>query len=402
VLANILDSISLSDFRTEYAGKQFFHAVGERSRFTHLLPWAELNAILRHHRLDVPRLRLIKEGKALPAPSFIQYSPSRRPPYNVVPRLRAADLTAHLRSGATLVIDSVDELHEPVTQLAQSIEAGLGSRIQVNMYAGWRKSHGFDLHWDDHDVFILQVSGRKHWKVYPFTREHPLPKDSAHKGSPPQESIWEGTLEEGQVLYIPRGWWHVAIPLDEPTLHLTVGVHNRKGVDLLSWFQDRLTEDASVRQDLPRHASSFDKAVYMERLQNAFSARWKPELLDEYFAYIDARAPIRATFSLPFSATPEILPASQEAYELQWLPAQHLDFEPKTNETIEFLFSKKTWRFAAAAKPLLDYLQATRRCSLTALQQASSPAIAPAVVERFVRELVVAGLLAVRTLEEAG
>ena len=47
-------------------------------------------------------------------------------------------------------------------------------------------------------------------------------------------------LEAGDLLYIPRGWWHVAMPLDEPTLHLTVGVNNLTGADFLRWFADRL------------------------------------------------------------------------------------------------------------------------------------------------------------------
>ena len=54
------------------------------------------------------------------------------------------------------------------------------------------------------------------------------------------------------LLYIPRGWWHVATPLDEPTLHLTVGVNNPNGADFLAWYVDRLKTSEDVRRDLPQ------------------------------------------------------------------------------------------------------------------------------------------------------
>ena len=114
----------------------------------------------------------------------------------------------------------------PITDIAESLERLFRVRIQVNAYAGWRTSHGFDLHWDDHDVFILQVAGRKQWKVYGMTRKYPLAVDVEPTVEKPDAPLWEGMLEDGDLLYIPRGWWHVATPLDEPTLHLTVGVNN--------------------------------------------------------------------------------------------------------------------------------------------------------------------------------
>src|SRR3954447_25888016 len=214
-LAEVLTPFSVGEFTQKYFGKRFFHSPGTPGRFAGLLPWSDLNQLLRHTRLDVPRLRLMQEGKAVPPESFITYQASRRRPDLRVPRLRSASLTKHLRDGATLIVDAVDELCQPVTELAEDMECALRTRIQVNMYAGWRRSHGFDLHWDDHDVLILQVSGRKHWKVYPMSRAHPLPQDNTRKFPPPDAPLWEGLLDDGSMLYIPRGWWHVALPLDE-------------------------------------------------------------------------------------------------------------------------------------------------------------------------------------------
>ena len=79
--------------------------------------------------------------------------------------------------------------------------------------------------------------------------------------------LWEGMLNDGDMLYIPRGWWHVATPLDEPTLHLTVGVNNPTGADLLSWFVDRLRASEDVRRDLPLFGRAEDQTALMDRLR---------------------------------------------------------------------------------------------------------------------------------------
>jgi ribosomal protein L16 Arg81 hydroxylase len=156
--------------------------------------------------------------------------PNRRNTSRAIPRLKSAELTRELREGATLVLDNVDELYRPIRRVAESLERIFRVRIQVNSYSGWRSSHGFDVHWDDHDVFVLQVAGSKHWKIYGATRRYPLARDVELADNAPTEILWEQTLRNGDLLYIPRGWWHVATPLDEPTLHLTVGVGNPTGL----------------------------------------------------------------------------------------------------------------------------------------------------------------------------
>jgi len=116
---------------------------------------------------------------------------------------------------------------------------------------------------------------------------------------PPETALWEGMLEDGDMLYIPRGWWHVAVPLNEPTLHLTIGVHQLTGLDFLSWYADRLRTSVSVRQDLPRLGTAEDREMRLERIRDVWEQSWNPGLLDEYFADVDSRAPSRPHFGLP-------------------------------------------------------------------------------------------------------
>jgi ribosomal protein L16 Arg81 hydroxylase len=227
-LEHILSPISTNEFIERHFGKSFLHVPGSKGKFGDLVPWNKLNQILEEHRLEPPRLRLYQAGKPIVPEKYLTRDGWRS-------RLQAAELTNLLAQGATLIVDAFDELYRPVRELAVALERVFRIGVQANLYAGWRTDQGFDCHYDDHDTVILQIAGRKHWKVYRPTRLYPLEKerDVEVAKEPTEDPIWDNVLEDGDMLYIPRGWWHVVYPVDEPTLHLTVGLRNHRGLDLL-------------------------------------------------------------------------------------------------------------------------------------------------------------------------
>lgn len=395
-LEKLLGPVSVEEFLASTWGQTYRHIRGWPGKFAHLLPWNQLNEILRQHRLDFPRLRLVLDGASLPASSYLRYTTSgrRRTP---IPRLQPVKLTHQLRRGATLVLDAVDELYRPLEELASGLELFFREHVQINTYAGWHTSQGFDLHWDDHDVFILQVTGRKRWSVYGMTRAFPVITDSEPAEKPLRESpLWEATLEDGDLLYIPRGWWHVALPLNEPTLHLTVGIHNRTGLDLLRWLAERLNASEIFRQDLPRFAGVAEQAAHIERLrEELLAACGSDDLLERYFADLDQRAEPRARLSLPWSATAALLPSASDAL-VQLVAPRPLDLKLEAG-TVEFSGLKKRWRFAAAALPVLRQLEERRVCSVRELCEAARGELDEQTVRTFLGELLLHGLIAVVT-----
>ena len=390
-LAGLLTPVEPDGFLRTCWGRNFLHVPGVAGKFADLLPWPALNHILEQHRLDTPRVRLTREGKPVPAASFLSYSTNRRRPSQSIPRLRGADLSRELRDGATLVLDAVDELHPPIRSVAESLESLFRVRIQVNAYAGWRTSHGFDLHWDDHDVFILQVAGRKDWKVYGMTRKYPMARDVEPTTDKPETPLWEGRLEDGDLLYIPRGWWHVATPLDEPTLHLTVGVNNPTGADLLAWFVERLRAHEDVRRDLPLFGDSREQGALFERLRDLLAQEWKPDLMQQYIADLDAKSQPRTRVNLPWGATPDVLPPEDTgiALRVQWASARRPRIE-RNGAEVHVLANGRRWRFAAAAGPMLERLSSGDVCPVAELGDDDA-----ATARTFIRELVVQGLVVV-------
>jgi hypothetical protein len=391
-LAEILAPIAPEEFFESSWGVNVLHVGGATGRFRHFMPWPRLSEILRRHRLGFPRLRLVRDGKPLPVASYLRHVSGGRQKITI-PRIKSSELTKQLREGATLVLDAVDELSEPVEELAVRLELLFREHVQVNMYAGWQTSRGFDLHWDDHDVFILQVAGRKRWSVYGETRRAPLVSDVEKAARPTCEPVWTATLEDGDMLYIPRGWWHVAEPLAEPTLHLTVGVHNRTGLDLLRWLSERMRASEAFRRDLPRMSSNEDRAAHLKRMREELFEAFDDASLERFYEETDSRADSRARVELPFDATPRQEPASRGA-RVRLLAPRPLKLEA-AGGVVEFDSMKRRWRFAEDALLVLRPLEERRECTVAELCESASAKLDERTVRAFVRELAQQGLVAV-------
>jgi len=60
---------------------------------------------------------------------------------------------------------------------------------------------------------MLQVEGRKHWKIYaPRDLDETLPLESSRNFTDKDfanfKPIFDGWLEQGDILYVPRGFIH--------------------------------------------------------------------------------------------------------------------------------------------------------------------------------------------------
>ena len=390
-LEELLRPCGVGEFLASSWGRAHLHVRGASGRFAHLLPWVQLNAILRQHRLDFPRLRLARDGRSLPATGYLRHTRGGRR-QTTIPRLLPRELTAQLRAGATLVLDAVDEFSEQLEELAAGLERFFREHVQINAYAGWRTSRGFDLHWDDHDVFILQVAGRKDWRVYGPTRPWPLVADVEPAPKPSGAPLWAATLADGDLLYIPRGWWHVALPLDEPTLHLTVGIHNRTGLDLLRWLCERMRASETARMDLPRFADADTQGAHVVRLRAELLAAFDADVVAHYFSAQDAAALPRPRLSLPWSALPGVQQLAADT-RLRLTAPRPLDMKAEAG-VVEFACNNRRWRFAADALSILRPLAEGRACTLAELCAAAEGQLPERTVRAFVAELIEQGLLA--------
>jgi hypothetical protein len=134
------------------------------------------------------------------------------------------------------------------------------------------------VHFDTHDVLVMQVSGAKSWRVWddiPF----PLPSCAtpwANKQSPAGVP-YALNLNLGDALYLPRGVMHEAAAQsgDAPSLRITLGFLEASIADMLRELLEILeAENPAMRASIPswRLAEPDGTAAIAARLAPALAA----------------------------------------------------------------------------------------------------------------------------------
>jgi ribosomal protein L16 Arg81 hydroxylase len=366
-------------FLTSTWGQTFAHFPGTRGRFQELLPWSAVNDMLQKHRLEPPRLRLVRGGSFAPKTSYLRYE-------SKVPFVVPEGLSQQLRDGYTLIIDAVDDMSDGVMRMAEELERVLHESVQVNLYAGWREQQGFNRHCDTHDVIVLQVYGKKYWRVYAGGRPHPLKDDIEPNKEVPQQVVWEGLLEDGDALYIPRGWWHEASGVGEVTLHLTFGIHQRTGVSLMQWMADQLRASTEFRTPLRRFASPEEQQAQLAELRRQFLTMFDDDILGRYYSHQNARARSRGWASLPWTVADETPPLTTR---VALAVPRELNLV-RDDGAVHFDANGRGWKFDAATEPLLRTLA---RGPATVAELCEGTALDASRVQQFVGELARNGLV---------
>ncbi|XP_066287399.1 ribosomal oxygenase 2-like isoform X2 [Branchiostoma lanceolatum] len=163
------------------------------------------------------------------------------------------------QSKTTLQFHQPQRFQDKLWQLCSLLECLFGCLVGANVYMTPPGSQGLAPHYDDVEVFILQLEGRKHWRLY--TPPVDLPRDYSRDLE--QDSIGKPThdfvLEAGDMLYFPRGTVHQA---DTPagsqhSTHVTISTYQQNSYgDLLTstlpmLVQTVMDTDVEFRKGLP-------------------------------------------------------------------------------------------------------------------------------------------------------
>jgi hypothetical protein len=154
-------------------------------------------------------------------------------------------ILADMRSGCTLALDHMHRKNPKLALLCRTLGPEYGHPFQTNLYLTPPHGKGFTPHWDNHDVFILQVMGSKNWQIEKERRT--IPGQGENMGDDNRElrgELLSFTLNQGDFIYIPRGFVHAAASGADASLHITLGV-------VTIFFQDLLEAalKAAIRRD---------------------------------------------------------------------------------------------------------------------------------------------------------
>jgi ribosomal protein L16 Arg81 hydroxylase len=387
-LDDVLRPTEVHKFLTEYVGRRYLLVRGCPGRFAQLLTWGQLDDVLSRLRVTDGRVKMVKKAATIREDTYVFTSKSDRSRY-----LNGPAVTAHALDGATLVVNQLDELVPAVRRLTESCEQVFQIYVQANLYAGWRSDNGFDVHWDRHDTLIVQLIGRKNWKVWEPTRLHPLPSDSADRvPRPSADPIWQGTLEDGDVLYMPRGWWHVAYPRDEPSVHITLGLRQPTGIDLLQWAVAQLSDIVATRKDVPHWQCECERKTWMASLRAACLAALSDDVIERYMVSLGAAAHPRPMVRLPRTVSTCAF-AIEDRTALRLIRGRRLHVERRSGDgMLTFQADGHEWRCHEGLAPALALLNHIEPCTLAEMRGAMEdrwrPLLAP-MIQALVRARVV-------------
>ncbi|MBS7813469.1 cupin domain-containing protein [Roseococcus pinisoli] len=220
----------------------------DASRFDHLVSVAAIDAHLRTDGARAPRVSMADESRngsaGVPEHEF------------ALPdgRVDLPNLLLRFDAGASLVLSQFHESHPPLADFCRGLERLFLHGVQANIYLTPPAAQGFRTHYDTHDVFVMQVEGRKRWRVWDGEPlERPTRRTPWQGDMPPAGKLHELTLSPGDVLYIPRGVMHDAATLPgERSLHITLGLLEASWAQAIRNLLDEMElRDPALRESVP-------------------------------------------------------------------------------------------------------------------------------------------------------
>jgi hypothetical protein len=216
--------------------------------FDDLLTLADVDFILTTTWLRTPAFRLVKDGKPLDERTYTKWAGvGARGAYGSVDPGKVYSL---FHGGATVVLQAMQRYWAPLARFIRDLEVTLTLPAQANAYITPPGSRGLAVHYDTHDVFVLQVYGSKKWQIFDPVIESPLPSQHSIEGET-TTPVLETELEPGDTLYIPRGWRHAATAQAAASAHMTIGVLNYSWYDVLQEVLLQAQDEVAFRETVP-------------------------------------------------------------------------------------------------------------------------------------------------------
>jgi len=162
-----------AQFLAEHWGRAPLHLAGiDAGGFADLLSLDDVDQLIASSFLRLPAIRLVRDGTPLDPATYTRSA-----------RLGNKDLAdvadpgrvyERFREGATIVLQGLHRSWPPLTRFCRELELELTHPVQVNAYITPPAAQGLAVHYDTHDVFVLQFGGTKQWSIHDPVLEDPL------------------------------------------------------------------------------------------------------------------------------------------------------------------------------------------------------------------------------------
>jgi len=253
-------------FLAPFPAERFFDEIYDRvplhiaaegdagGRRRQLLPWAGLNRLFGIvAQWDERNIQVLEQGRPVPADQYVDTISTHA---GMIRRADPAKVHALLGLGASLVMDAVEESLPEVRQMTELLADRFLGICGANAYCSFQGIQALQSHCDLHDVFAVHCEGEKVWRIYGHRALDPVDhywgedaRDYIDRAKGPL--MMEVAMRPGDLLYIPRGFYHDALASSEASLHLTFSVTRHTSRLLFRLLEEVGMKDPAFRAYLP-------------------------------------------------------------------------------------------------------------------------------------------------------
>jgi len=296
----------------------------------------------------------------------------------------------------TAIINSADKRHRALAEICLHLTRAYSSPTNTNIYISYGPSKGFGAHWDTHDTIIVPLCGAKRWALFEpsvLSAQRPWVEPNVS-----EKPLWDGILERGMALVIPRGWGHRVDGSDDLSVHCTLGVSRLEVHNVLERVSFEAGYWPALRADMPfdpdEPVMSYMGSVFdsPQGFARAIAAVATPELVDRAIAAHRARI-TRPTFPSFRDTFRAVAFGDWSGLALRLIAPAGIMVNTETDQDSVLAFKGQAVRVAAEARDAFAALADTLPRRLGDL-----PAIGSGEADlraEFARQLVACGLATV-------
>jgi len=304
-LAQFISPITPEDFYARYHDRAPLHIPAtEGGTKAALFGWEAFNRLLdQSGHWTAANLRMFHNTQNVSPTQYCRENTSGKA---LIPDPRKVQL--QLARGSSLVANDLETMTPAIAGLCEGLSQEFAASLGANVYCSFKGVRAFGAHFDLHHVFAVQVEGEKLWRLY--KNRMPDPVDMPAKG--PELQQWfqrncgpvmqEVRMKPGDVLYLPRGWFHDALADDGPSLHVTLSIAPLYGRILFKLLESAAMQDPAFRKYFPASQQGEGKALqnHLAMLGQKLAALCAlPEFRDEVAMAQQRLKPRTGGFVLP-------------------------------------------------------------------------------------------------------
>jgi hypothetical protein len=287
-LAELVAPLSETDFLSLLRERKLTFLRGANAdRYTGLLNWNLLRGMLERGEYPdkLTHLRLSRDSVTVPQDLWFSKNTA-----SADSTVDIAKVDEYLAQGFNFCITSIDEKAPHLTALCNDIRARTFEQIKIGVIVTTGKFGAFKLHYDPEDLIILQVEGRKRWKIYGPAVSNPVIDMALQTPPPEQAPIFNEVLQPGDFLFVPGGNWHRCENGPGRSLHLGFFFLPPAGWHFIKAVMSELVADENFRKPLTRLSGRAELAAAEADLRRrAVAAAERLDLQAFFASWIKAR-----------------------------------------------------------------------------------------------------------------